>query len=492
MVGVRVGSPRGPRGGGVTLKREHVHLIGIGGTGMTALAGLLDASGCRVTGSDVHLYPPTSGILKELKLEVREGFDPGNLDPTPDVVVVGNAISRGNPELEALMDQGIPYTSMPEMIARRFLRSRHSIVVTGTHGKTTTTSMMAWVLTRAGKDPSFLIGGLPSNFRHPFRLGKGSAFVIEGDEYDSAFFDKGPKFMHYRPDTALVGTVEFDHADIYRDLGQIKTAFRRMTNLVPRRGLLVRYEDCETTVEVTGAALGRVEGYGMHRGRWRAADLEETGQGCRFGVLRDERPFVDVTLKVSGEHNVRNALAVVGAAHDQGLTPEEIADGLATFEGVRRRLEFRGEAFGVAVLDDFAHHPTAIDASLGAARQRYPDGRVWAVVEPRSWSLRRNVFQDRLPAAFDCADEVILAPVFRAETIPEGERLDPGRVANELRLRGRSAAFLPGVEAIVLRLAEAVEPGDVVVVMSNGAFEGLHDRLLETLKSRQASAQQSG
>ncbi len=290
------------------MKREHVHLIGIGGTGMTALAGLLHASGCRVTGSDGHLYPPTSEILAELGLDVSEGFDPSNLEPSPDIVVVGNAISRGNPELEALMDQGLAYTSMPEMIARRFLQSRHSIVVTGTHGKTTTTSMMSWVLAHAARDPSFLIGGLPQNFEQPFRLGGGPAFVIEGDEYDSAFFDKGPKFMHYRPDTALVGTVEFDHADIYRDLGAIKTAFQRMTNLVPRRGLVVRYEDCPTTVEVTAEAHCRIEGYGVDRGYWRAVDIDETEDGIRFGVLRDGAPFTTIQLQVAGEHNMRNAL----------------------------------------------------------------------------------------------------------------------------------------------------------------------------------------
>ena len=473
------------------MKREHVHLIGIGGTGMTALAGLLQASGCRVTGSDGHLYPPTSEILTELGLDVSEGFDPANLEPAPDIVVVGNAISRGNPELEALMDQGLAYTSMPEMIARRFLQSRHSIVVTGTHGKTTTTSMMSWVLAHAGRDPSFLIGGLPQNFDHPFRLGGGPAFVIEGDEYDSAFFDKGPKFMHYRPDTALVGTVEFDHADIYGDLGAIKTAFQRMTNLVPRCGLVVRYEDCRTTVEVTAEAHCRIEGYGVERGRWRAVAIDETEDGIRFGVLRDGEPFATIQLQVAGEHNMRNALGVIAAAHGQGLNAEEITAGLATFEGVRRRMTKRGEADGVVVLDDFAHHPTAIDASLTAAKGAYSKGRIWAVVEPRSWSMRRTIFQDRLPQAFDSADEVILAPVWLADTIPEAERLDPERVAHDLRERGRSAVCLPGVDAIVGRLAEALQPGDVVVVMSNGAFGGLHDRLLEKLEARRPSPQES-
>jgi UDP-N-acetylmuramate: L-alanyl-gamma-D-glutamyl-meso-diaminopimelate ligase len=350
--------------------------------------------------------------------------------------------------------------------------------------------MLAWVLSHAGRDPSFLIGGLPQNFELPFRLGAGPAFVIEGDEYDSAFFDKGPKFMHYRPDTALVGTVEHDHADIYRDLEQIKTAFRRMTNLVPRRGLVVRYEDCAVTVEVTDEAHCRVEGYGIHSGRWRGVDAEETETGRRFQALRDGERFASIRMQVAGAHNMRNALAVIAAAHEQGLSAEEIAAGLASFKGVRRRLDKRGEADGVAVLDDFAHHPTAIDASLTAARGAYPHGQVWAVVEPRSWSLRRTVFQGRLPLAFDAADQVIIAPVWHADLIPDEERLDPARVARDLRARGRSAVFLPGVEEIVARLVQNVQPGDVVVVMSNGAFGGLHGRLLAALEARQSSARE--
>lgn len=476
------------------MQREHVHLIGVGGTAMTALAGLLQASGCRVTGSDRALYPPTSTILGQLGLEIYGGFDAAHLEPPPDLVVVGNAVSRGNPEVEALLDSDtLEYTSLPELVARRFLHGRHAIVITGTHGKTTTTAMAAWVLTHAGEDPSFLVGGLPRNFDQPFRLGRGPAFVIEGDEYDSAFFDKGPKFMHYRPRTAVVGTVEYDHADIYRNLDEVKTAFRRLVNLVPRRGLVVRHEDCAVTREVTDGALARIEGYGGERGEWRAVDGEESAAaGSRFRVLRRGEPYGEFRLGLTGEHNVRNALAVIAVAHEQGLSANQIAGGLAGFTGVERRLETRGEVGGVTVFDDFAHHPTAIDATLRAVRGRHPAARIWAVVEPRSWSLRRNVFQERLATAFDAADEIVLGPVHEAEAIPRDERLDIGRLVADLGARGRSARAMDSVPATVAYLSEAVRPGDVVVAMSNGAFGGIHEELLGRLRARLSLARDGG
>jgi UDP-N-acetylmuramate: L-alanyl-gamma-D-glutamyl-meso-diaminopimelate ligase len=463
------------------VSQEHVHLIGVGGTGMSSLAGLLRESGCRVTGSDNPLYPPTSDILADLGIEVFR-YDAANLDPVPDLIVVGNAVRRGNPEAELLLDRKLAYASMPEVLYDRFLRQRHAIVVAGTHGKTTTTSMLAWVLHRAGRDPGFLIGGAPKNFPSSFRVGSGPAFVVEGDEYDTAFFDKGPKFMHYRPDTAVVGTVEFDHADIYRDLAEVMRAFTWLTNTVPGRGLVVRHEDCEVTRQVTARALARVQGYGLDSGEWRAADVVEETSGVRFHVLRDGAFWAEVAMRVSGEYNVRNALAVAAAASEQGLTPEEIALGLATFEGVRRRLEVRGEVGGVLVLDDFAHHPTAIGETLRAVRGRFPGRRVWAVLEPRSWSLRRNVFQDRLPQALAGADEVVLADVFGAEELQVAERLEPGRLVSDLEALGRPARFLPDVDAIVAHVAAHARKGDVVAVMSNGGFGGLHDKLLAALR----------
>ncbi len=465
--------------------REHVHLIGIGGTGMAALAGLLHEGGCRVTGSDHRLYPPTSLLLERLGLEVREGFDPASLRPAPDLVVVGNAISRGNVEVEEMLDRSLPFTSMPRLLAERFIAGRHSVVVAGTHGKTTTASMLAWVLERAGRRPGFLIGGLPRNFERPYSPGAGSVFVVEGDEYDTAFFDKGPKFMHYRPDTAIVGAVEFDHADIYADLGQIRQAFARLVNLVPRRGLVIRNEDCEIAREVTGNAYCRVEGCGIDSGLWRADSIDERDARNTFRVLRSGEPYGTVELALAGEHNVRNALAVVVAAHDLGLTMEEIAAGLASFEGVARRLEVRGEAGGVLVLDDFAHHPTAVVATLRAVRARYAGRRLWAVLEPRSWSLRRNVFQQRLAESFDDADRVIVAGVFRPEAIPAEQRLDPDALAAEVSRRGRPALHLASVDEILTHLVRETRAEDVVIVMSNGGFGGLHGRLLAALAERE-------
>ena len=468
--------------------REHVHLIGIGGVGMTALAGLLHRSGCRVTGSDGKLYPPTSTILESLDLEVLCGFSAEHLQPAPDLIVVGNAISRGNPEVEEMLDRGLPYTSMPRLIAERFLAGRHSIVVAGTHGKTTTTSMLAWVLTHAGREPAYLVGGLPLNLEYPFALGTGGAFVIEGDEYDTAFFDKGPKFMHYRPDTAILGTVEFDHADIYRDLDHVKQTFSRLTSLIPRRGLLIRHEESAITRDVTFAALARVEGFGLAAGRWQADQIRDDPDGTRFRILRDGEPFVEVALTGGGEHNVRNALAAVAAAHEQGVSAKEIGLALDAFRGVRRRLELRGEADGVAVLDDFAHHPTAIGETVRTLRRRFPGRRVWAVLEPRSWSLRRNVFQKQLADSLHDADRVVVAPVYRAEDVPESERLDVARLVDDLGAGGTSARLIARAGDIVNHLAESAEPGDLVVVMSNGGFDGLHRRLLSALELRSQAA----
>jgi UDP-N-acetylmuramate: L-alanyl-gamma-D-glutamyl-meso-diaminopimelate ligase len=471
-----------------TSQREHLHLLGIGGTGMTALAGLLQESGCRVTGSDKELYPPTSTILERLGVEVYTGFDPAHLDPEPDLVVVGNAISRGNPEVEEVLDRGLSYVSMPQLIARRFLAGRHSMVVSGTHGKTTTSSILARVLAGAGRDPGFLIGGAPLDFDLPFRVGTGEAFVIEGDEYDTAFFDKGPKFMHYRPDTALLGTVEFDHADIFRDLDEVKTVFRRLINLIPRRGLLVCHEDSPVVREMARKAFCRVEGYGFDRGRWRAVEMEEAEAGARFHVLRDEQRFVDVSLRVPGAHNVLNALAVVAAAADRGLSPDEIKSGLESFHGVRRRLEPKGEIGGIEVFDDFAHHPTAITNTLHAVRLRFAGRRIWAVVEPRSWSMRKNVFQQLLAEAFDDADQVLIAGVFGRTAIAEGDRLDTDRLVCDLSARGRVAESVPDVDGILERLVRSTVAGDVIVVMSNGGFDGLVGRLVEALQARQTAA----
>ena len=470
------------------MAHEHIHLIGIGGTGMTSLAGLLREAGAEVTGSDGPLYPPTSTILAEMGIRVFEGYDPRHLDPAPDLVVIGNAVRRGNAEAEEVLDRRLRYASMAGLLEERFLAGRHAIVVAGTHGKTTTTAMLAWVLHHAGRDPGFLIGGLAKNFDRSYRIGSGPAFVIEGDEYDTAFFDKGPKFMHYKPDTALIGTVEFDHADIFRDLDEVKKVFRWLTNIVPRRGLIVRHEDCAVTREVTAGAQSRVVGYGLASGGWRAEGIEHAPDGISFRAMRDGRPFAEIRLAVSGEYNVRNALAVIAAATEQGLTAGEIQEGLASFAGVKRRMEVKGEVCGIVVLDDFAHHPTAITQTLRAVRQRYPGRRLWAVLEPRSWSLRRNVFQSRLAESFDDADEVVLAEVFGADQLQPGERLDPAKLERDLAESGKRGRYLSGVDAIVAHISSAARPGDVVAVLSNGGFGGIHEKLLAAFEERLKAA----
>jgi UDP-N-acetylmuramate: L-alanyl-gamma-D-glutamyl-meso-diaminopimelate ligase len=463
---------------------EHIHLMGIGGTGMTALAGLLHQAGCRVTGSDRRLYPPTSLILAEMELVVTEGFAAANLQPAPDLVVVGNAISRGNPELEDLLDRGLPYTSMSALISERFLSDRHSIVVAGTHGKTTTTSMVAWLLAHAGRDPGYLIGGKPLNFDRPFQTGQGREFVIEGDEYDTAFFDKGPKFMHYQPDTVLLGAIEFDHADIYRDIEEVERVFGRLVNLIPGRGLLVNNEECRRTVDVGSGAFCRVQGYGLTTGDWRACDLRYQDGLTHFRLLRREHLFADLTMPAGGEYNVLNAISAAAAVHDLGVSAQEIASGLASFKGVSRRLEWRGEVDGVLVLDDFAHHPTAIHATLRGVRKRFPERRIRAILEPRSWSLRRKIFQERLVEVFDAADEVVIAAVFNAQDLPDDQRLDTDRLVSELQQRGQPARFIADADSIASEMTASAAPGDLIVVMSNGGFDGLPGKLVQSLEQR--------
>ncbi len=458
-----------------------LHFIGIGGIGMSGVAEVMHNLGYKIQGSDAAENANVKR-LRGLGITITIGHAREHLGDAA-VVVYSSAVKADNPELAAARAKHIPAVKRAEMLAE-LMRLKSAVAIAGTHGKTTTTAMLAWVLHHAGRDPGFLIGGSPQNFETSYRIGTGPAFVIEGDEYDTAFFDKGPKFMHYRPDTALIGTVEFDHADIYRDEIEVKRVFRWLTNIVPRRGLIVRHEDCATTIEVTAGAQARVQGYGLLAGSWRAIAIAHGTSGVAFRATKDGETFTDVTLQVSGEYNVRNALAVMAAASEQGLTAAEIAAGLATFSGVRRRMEVKGEVGGIVVIDDFAHHPTAIAETLRAVRQRYPGRRVWCVLEPRSWSLRRNVFQDKLATAFDNADEIVLADVFGADQLEPGERLDPARLVADLARRGRPARFLPGVDAIVAKLQAETRREDVIAVLSNGGFGGIHGKLLEALKAK--------
>jgi UDP-N-acetylmuramate: L-alanyl-gamma-D-glutamyl-meso-diaminopimelate ligase len=463
---------------------KHVHLIGICGTAMASLAGMLRAQGHRVTGSDMAAYPPMSDQLREMGIAIMEPYAEKNLDPRPDLVVVGNAISRGNPELERVLDERIPMTSMAALIREEFLAGRESLVVCGTHGKTTTTSMLAWIYEVAGIrkgewKPSFLIGGVAENFGTSFRVTEGTRpFILEGDEYDTAFFDKGPKFLHYFPDAAILTHVEFDHADIYADLNAVKTAFKRLVNLIPRRGRLVAFDGSANVTECAAKAFCSVERYGFAKDSyWQAVDMKHEGIVTTWTLLRGGVAFARLKLPMAGEHNALNATAAAALAAGEGVSVAAIVEALATFKSVKRRLEVRTEVAGVTVIDDFAHHPTAIRETLRALKSAYAGRRLWAVLEPRSNTLRRNIFERELVESLSLANEVVLASVFKSEAIPVLERLEPEHVIDALKTRGVPAVLCADADAIVAEIAPRVKPGDVVAILSNGGFGGIYTKL---------------
>lgn len=455
---------------------------------MAALAGMLLTRGYRVTGSDAAAYPPMSDLLRGLGVEVRQPYAESNLSPPPDLVIVGNAISRGNPELELVLDRRIPMRSMAETLEREFLAGRESLVVAGTHGKTTTTSMLAWIyetasLRQPGFAPSFLIGGVAENFGVSFQVREQGPFILEGDEYDTAFFDKGPKFLHYFPQALILTHVEFDHADIYSDLDAVKTAFKRLVNLVPRSGRIVAFDGSANVDDCLARAFCPVERYGFSAGaHWRLSDLTQTAGGSSWTIHRADREWLQVTMPLAGEHNALNATAAAALAAGQGVPAEDIAQALAGFRSVKRRLEVRAQVRGVTVIDDFAHHPTAIRETLKALRAAYPGRRLWAVLEPRSNTLRRSVFQRELVESLALADKIILADVFKQEAIPASERLHPEQVAAALRQAGRDAALYGSAEAIVRELGSRLKSGDVVAIMSNGGFDGIYEKLPKHLE----------
>ena len=464
-----------------------IHLIGICGTAMATLAAMLKRQGLQVRGSDQDVYPPMSDFLAAEGIQAFAGYRAEQITADLDLVVVGNAISRGNAELEEVLDRKIRYCSLPEAIREHFLWGARSIVIAGTHGKTTTTSLAGWLLTHGGVDPSVLVGGIVRNFGDhgsSYRLGQGRDFVIEGDEYDSAFFDKTAKFLKYLPDVAVINNVEFDHADIYADINAVTLAFRRLVNLVPRRGLLLIGADSPGARALVAAAVSRVETFGTSNDAgdldWQADDLEPRCDPTRFKVRRRGKPFGSFELPLVGTHNVRNALAAIAVATEAGVTADRIAEGLRQFAGVKRRLEVVGTADGVTVYDDFAHHPTAVAETLAALRAANPSSRIWAVFEPRSASSCRRVFQDDFARAFAGADEVLLAPVFRS-TLPDAERLSIPQLVKDLEARGQSARQSESIDDIVATVVREHRFGDLVVLMSNGGFGGIHQKLLRAL-----------
>ena len=463
---------------------------------MGAVAGLLKAAGHDVRGSDRAVYPPMSEQLAALQIPVFQGFAADNLAWGPDVVVVGNVCSADHVEVVAARARGLPLTSFPAVLGAEFLDSKHAIVVTGTHGKTTTTSLLSHLLIEAGRDPSCFIGGVPIALGHGWRFGQGHDFVLEGDEYDSAFFDKGSKFLHYRPRTAILTSVELDHVDIFASMDDVRDTFRRFLALIPPDGLLVVAAEHREAMQLAATARCRVETYSVDLGTpdastsiaiataptWRARKVAilESGR-CRFEVKKNGELFDSYETLLSGHHNVANCLAAIAVAHSLGVGPAEIARGMSSFAGVRRRQELRGIASGVMVLDDYAHHPTAVRETLRALRGRFPDRRIVAVYEPRSATSRRRTFQNEFVDAFAHADEVVVAKLFDATKIPREERFDPERLALDLHQSGTKASYLPEVDAIVKHLVESASPSDVVVVLSSGSFDGLHEKLLAAL-----------
>jgi UDP-N-acetylmuramate: L-alanyl-gamma-D-glutamyl-meso-diaminopimelate ligase len=483
------------------MKPRHIHLIGICGTAMASLAGMLKQRGFLVTGSDVAAYPPMSEMLADIGIVVSQPYAEANLSPHPDLVVVGNALSRGNVEVEYVLDQRLPFTSMAALVHEEFLRGREVLTVAGTHGKTTTTSMLSWIFHVAGRQPSFLIGGIAENFGSSFAVTEGREFILEGDEYDTAFFDKGPKFMHYLPDGVILTSVEFDHADIYRSLDEVKTAFKRLVNLVPRRGRVIAWDEQDgsgldqqvfnggNVGECVSRAFCMVERYGFAEGSaWWIRDVRYEPQRTAWRVDRHGQPWAEFEFSLAGEYNVLNATAAAALAAGYGIDSATIGDALSSFRSVKRRLEVKAEIDGITVIDDFAHHPTAIAVTLQALRTRFAGRRLWAILEPRSNTLRRNVFQQELVESLMNADEVVMAAVYfkQSDALRPEERLDVDAVIAELESRGRRARQFADADAIVAGIANELRGGDVVAILSNGGFGGIYEKLPTRLRELQA------
>ena len=444
---------------------------------MASTAAALQEMGIQVTGSDQNVYPPMSTFLAERQVAIMSGYAEANLVHKPDLVVIGNAISRGNPEAEAVLDRKMRYCSLPELLKEFFIRGKRSLVVCGTHGKTTTTSLLTWVFEHNGLNPSYLIGGIPNNLGRGARFTGSEWFIVEGDEYDTAFFDKRSKFVHYLPEVAILNNLEFDHADIFANLGEIQTAFKRLINLVPRNGLLLANGDDPNLAPLVNVTHCPVKRFGLGEDNAvRAFNLKLAPTASEFEI-----PSFKFHLNLVGELNVRNALAVVACAKHCGLSNKQIQSAFDTFKGIKRRLEVRGIAAGVTVVDDFGHHPTAIRETLRALRIKYPTEQIWAIFEPRTNTTRRSVFQTELAGAFGDADVVVVAQVARLEQIPAHERLDPERLMRDIRAAGKTAEYLADVEAIVSHVVKHAQGGDIVCVFSNGGFGGIHGKLLERL-----------
>ena len=456
---------------------------------MASLAAMLKDVGYEVSGSDEGVYPPMSDFLANKQILVHQGYSAKNLIPEPDLVVVGNALSRGNPEIEHLLNFRIPFLSFPETLKHFFLRKKLPIVVTGTHGKTTTTSMISWGLHSAGLQPNFLIGGIAENFQSSYGLNGGEHFVIEGDEYDSAFFDKGPKFLHYLPYLAVIGNVEFDHADIYANLEAIKLQFRRFANLIPQRGFLAFGADSPAAVEASQNSLCIKESFGItSESDWNARNIDYRSDCSSFDVFYRGNFFRRFDLNMIGAYNIRNALASIAIFNHLGISGAEIQQGLASFTGVRRRLQLRAEVDGIRIYEDFAHHPTAVRETLQAVRESFHPDRIWAIYEPRSATSRRNIFQHEIAEALSLADCIAIPDLFKPEKVPGNERLDENQLIRDLQRRGCAAWNLGNVDGIIQKVCMDSRPGDLIVILSNGGFGNIYEKLPMALKQRKKCA----
>jgi UDP-N-acetylmuramate: L-alanyl-gamma-D-glutamyl-meso-diaminopimelate ligase len=465
---------------------HRIHLIGVCGTGMASLAAMLKDSGYEVSGSDDGVYPPMSDFLVQNRIRVYQGYSAQNLQPEPDLVIIGNALSRRNPEVEQVLNDRLQFLSFPEALKHFFLRKKIPIVITGTHGKTTTTSILAWCLHSAGLQPNFLIGGIAENFQSSYGLEGGRHFVVEGDEYDSAFFDKGPKFLHYLPFLGIIGNVEFDHADIYPNLDAVKLQFQRFVNLIPQRGFLAVGSDSPAALEVSKNSLCIKETFGLNsESDWCAQNIEQSGDRCRFDVLYRKKFFQHFETSLFGNYNIRNSLAAIAILNHLEVPAVSIRQGLESFVGVRRRLQLRATVDGIRIYEDFAHHPTAVRETLQAIRDAFRPDRIWAIYEPRSATSRRNIFQREMAEALSLADCIAIPALFKPEKVPELERLDENQLIEDLRGFGCSAWNLGTVENIIQKLCEGTKSGDLIVIMSNGGFGGIYEKLPAALKQRQ-------
>ncbi|MBW1982471.1 MAG: UDP-N-acetylmuramate:L-alanyl-gamma-D-glutamyl-meso-diaminopimelate ligase [Deltaproteobacteria bacterium] len=464
---------------------KRIHMLGICGTGMGTLAAMLQEAGCQVQGSDQDIYPPMSTFLRARGIAINQGYALENLQPLPDLVIIGNVIRRDNPEAQAVLEQGLPYCSMPQAVSRFFLEGRLPVVVAGTHGKTTTTTFLAWLLTTAGMDPGCLVGGIMSNWQQSYRLGNGPYFVVEGDEYDTAFFDKGPKFLHYRPHVCILTSVEFDHADIFADLQAVKQAFSQLVSLIPPQGILVANADDPNVRELQKEAVCKVVTYGIReQADYMASKILCTQGRTNFLVSGPSDLQIQLGSSLPGRHNVSNVLAAIAVAHELEVAAAAMVEALSTFKGVRRRQEVRARVDGITIIDDFAHHPTAVNATVRALQQYYPGHRLWAIFEPRTNSSRRGVFQQAYAEAFDAAHMVLLKEPPGLESIPAAERLSVEKLAAAIGKRGVEAHHFADADAILHFISSRAEPGDVLLLMSTGSFDNLHQRIIEVLQCR--------